>query len=226
LTEYYPVFLNLKNKLCVVIGGGKVAERKVISLLKAGAKVKIISPEVTETLKKLIQTHNLQWEKRPYQEEDLKEAFLVIAATNSPEVQVRVFQEAEEKGIPCNVVDKPELCSFIVPSVVQRGDLLIAISTGGASPAVARRIREKLESLFGEEYTIYLRLMRKIREKVLAKNLSPEEKERKLQTFALAPLPEYIKNRDFDLLATLLEKEGLSELIPEINILCKVSKDK
>lgn len=226
MTEYYPVFLNLKNKLCVVIGGGKVAERKVISLLKAGAKVKIISPEVTETLKKLIQTHNLQWEKRPYQEEDLKEAFLVIAATNSPEVQVRVFQEAEEKGIPCNVVDKPELCSFIVPSVVQRGDLLIAISTGGASPAVARRIREKLESLFGEEYTIYLRLMRKIREKVLAKNLSPEEKERKLQTFALAPLPEYIKNRDFDLLATLLEKEGLSELIPEINILCKVSKDK
>jgi precorrin-2 dehydrogenase/sirohydrochlorin ferrochelatase len=226
LTEYYPVFLNLKNKLCVVIGGGKVAERKVISLLKAGAKVKIISPEVTETLKKLIQTHNLQWEKRPYQEEDLKEAFLVIAATNSPEVQVRVFQEAEEKGIPCNVVDKPELCSFIVPSVVQRGDHLIAISTGGASPAVARRIREKLESLFGEEYTIYLRLMRKIREKVLAKNLSPEEKERKLQTFALAPLPEYIKNRDFDLLATLLEKEGLSELIPEINILCKVSKDK
>lgn len=226
MTEYYPVFLNLKNKLCVVIGGGKVAERKVISLLKAGAKVKIISPEVTETLKKLIQTRDIQWEKRPYQEEDLKEAFLVIAATSSPEVQVRVFQEAEEKGIPCNVVDKPELCSFIVPSVVQRGDLLIAISTGGASPAVARRIREKLESLFGEEYTIYLRLMRKIREKVLAKNLSPEEKERKLQTFALAPLPEYIKNRDLDLLATLLEKEGLSELIPEINILCRVSKDK
>lgn len=226
MTEFYPVFLNLKNKLCVVIGGGKVAERKVISLLKAGAKVKIISPEVTETLKKLIQTRDIQWEKRPYQEEDLKEAFLVIAATSSPEVQVRVFQEAEEKGIPCNVVDKPELCSFIVPSVVQRGDLLIAISTGGASPAVARRIREKLESLFGEEYTIYLRLMRKIREKVLAKNLSPEEKERKLQTFALAPLPEYIKNRDLELLATLLDKEGLSELIPELNILCRVSKDK
>ncbi len=226
MTEYYPVFLNLKNKLCVVIGGGKVAERKVLSLLKAGAKVKIVSPEVTETLKKLIQTQDIQWEKRPYQEEDLKGAFLVIAATNSPEAQAKVFKEAEEKGIPCNVVDKPEFCSFIVPSVVQRGDLIIAISTGGASPAVARRIREKLESLFGEEYTIYLRLMRKIREKVLSKNLSPEEKERKLQTFALAPLPEYIKDRDYDLLATLLDKEGLSELIPELNILCKVSRDK
>ncbi|BAU22891.1 siroheme synthase [Caldimicrobium thiodismutans] len=226
MTEYYPIFLNLKNRLCVVIGGGKVAERKVLSLVKAGAKVKIISPEVTEALKKIIRDYNLQWEGRPYQEGDLKEAFLVISATNSPEVQKKVFQEAEARKIPCNVVDKPELCSFIVPSKVQRGDLLIAISTGGASPAVARRIREKLESFFGEEYTIYLILMRKIREKILESRLSPEEKERKLQTFALAPIPEYIKNGDFTFLITLLEKEGLSELIPELNILYKSSRDK
>lgn len=226
MTEYYPIFLNLKARLCVVIGGGKVAERKVLSLIKAGAKVKIISPEVTTTLKKIIKDYNLHWEERPYQEGDLNEAFLVISATNSPEVQKKVFQEAEERRIPCNVVDKPELCSFIVPSIVQRGDLTIAISTGGASPAVARRIRERLESIFGVEYAIYLILMRKIREKVLESSLAPEEKERKLQTFAMAPIPEYIKNNDFELLVTLLEKEGLSEVIPELNTLYKSSRDK
>lgn len=209
IKDYFPVFLNLKNKLCVIIGGGKVAERKVENLLKAQAKIKIISPEISPGLKKLAEEGKICWEKRTYQKGDLNLAWLVIAATNDPEVQKQVFEEAEERRIFCNIVDVPDLCSFIVPSVVRRGALTIAISTSATSPAVARRIRETLESLIGEEYEFYLELMKNLRDQILMSELSQEEKEKKLQKFALAPIPIYIKNRDLILLKTLIEKEGL-----------------
>jgi len=160
ISEFFPVFLNLKDKLCIVVGGGKVAERKVENLLTAQAKVKVISPEVTLKLKKLAEEGKIEWEKRIYKKGDLNSAWLVIAATNNPEIQKEIFKEAEEKRIFCNVVDVPELCSFIVPSTIRRGLLTIAISTSGVSPAVARRLRETLEQIIGEEYTLYLKLMK------------------------------------------------------------------
>jgi precorrin-2 dehydrogenase/sirohydrochlorin ferrochelatase len=225
LTKYYPVFLKLEGKLCVVIGGGRVAERKVLSLLEASARVRLISPEATEKLKDLAQKGLIQWEKRGYQWGDLEGAFLVIAATNNPQVQEEVFQEAETKNLPCNVVDKPEFCNFIVPATVKREELVIAISTGGASPAVARRLREKLEETFGKEYALYLRLMRRVRERVLQMGLSPEEKEEKLQRLALAPLPLYLKHGDWDLVRIILEKEGLGEVSLEPFFPDKASRD-
>jgi len=121
----------------------------------------------------------------------------------------------EERKIFCNVVDQPDVSSFIVPSVVKRGALTLAISTSGASPAVSRRLRERLERLFGEEYASYLELMRRIRESILSKGLPQEEKERKLQVLALAPLDIYLKNKDYALIKAILEKEGLSEVILE-----------
>ncbi len=207
----------MEDKFVVVIGGGKVAERKILTLLDKGAKIKVISPELTPKLRELAELKHIIWENREYQKGDLKGAFLVIGATNNPLVQEQVFQEAEELGIPCNVVDKPEFCSFIVPSTIQRGDLTIAISTSGASPAVARRIRETLEEIFGQEYESYLKLMRKIREAIIKSPLPPEEKEKKLQIFALAPLPEYIKNGYVELLEAILTKENLKDLIPELD---------
>lgn len=225
LTEYYPVFLKLKDKLCVVIGGGKVAERKVLSLLEAGAKVKVISPDLTPKLKSLYEKGNFFWEERPYKRGDLTGAFLVVAATNDPLVQEEVFKEAEDKNIPCNIVDRPEYCTFIVPSTIRRGDLVIAISTSGVSPAVARRLREILETVYGKEYTLYLKLMRKLREKILKTDIPPKEKEEKLQKFALSALPIYLKYGDFALIKSILEKEGFSEIISEILSAYKVSKD-
>ena len=210
ISEFFPVFLNLKDKLCIVIGGGKVAERKVENLLIAQAKVKLISPEVTFKLKKLAEEGKIEWEKRVYKKGDLNSAWLVIAATDNPEIQKEVFKEAEEKHIFCNVVDVPELCSFIVPSTIRRGLLTIAISTSGVSPAVARRLRETLEEIIGEEYALYLKLMKDLRKQILNLNLSPEEKEEKLQKLALAPISRYIKYRDFKLLKVLIEKEGLT----------------
>lgn len=210
INKYFPVFLNLRDKLCIVIGGGKVAERKVNNLLKAGAKVKVISPEITLHLKKLAEEGKIEWERRSYEKGDLNLAWLVITATNNSDVQKEVYEEAEEKRIFCNVVDVPELCSFIVPSVIRCGDLNIAISTSGASPAVARRLRETLEEFIGKEYEIYLELMKNLRKQILNLNISPEEKESKLQRLALAPIPRYIKYRDFKLLRVLVEKEGLT----------------
>jgi precorrin-2 dehydrogenase/sirohydrochlorin ferrochelatase len=206
---YFPVFLNLEGKLCVVIGGGKVGERKVLSLLQAKAFVKLISPEATPVLQKLAEEGQILWEKRIYQPGDLEGAWLVVAATNDPSTQRSIYDEANAKRVFCNMVDVPEFCSFIVPSVVKRGSLTIAISTSGASPAVARRIRESLEMQFGPEYEIYLKLMENLRKQILELNLSPTEKEVKLHRLAMAPIPQYIRDRDLDLLKTIIEKEGL-----------------
>lgn len=226
MTEFYPIFLRLKDKLCVVVGGGVVAERKVLGLLTAGAKVKVISPELTEKLKNLNDEGKITWISREYQRGDLQGAFLVISATNNPKVQEEVYQEAGERGIPCNVVDNPKLCSFIVPSVIRRGDLTIAISTSGISPAVARRLREQLELIFPEEFSIYLNLMKIIREEILNSNLSYSEKEKKLQIFALAPILTYLESGDYELLRAILEKEGLSKALSEVLSLCKASRDR
>lgn len=193
----------------MVIGGGKVGERKVLSLLQAKAFVKLISPEATPVLQKLAEEGQILWEKRIYQPGDLEGAWLVVAATNDPSTQRSIYDEANAKRVFCNMVDVPEFCSFIVPSVVKRGSLTIAISTSGASPAVARRIRESLEMQFGPEYEIYLKLMENLRKQILELNLSPTEKEIKLHRLAMAPIPQYIRNRDLDLLKTIIEKEGL-----------------
>ena len=210
LINYYPVFLNLKDKICVVIGGGKVAERKIKSLLDCEAHIKLISPEITEDLKKLWQEKKIEWEQRKYKEGDLKGAFLVIAATSDKEVQKKIFKEAEERRIFCNVVDVPELCTFIVPSVIRRGELCIAISTSGASPALSRRIREKLEKEFSPSWEHHLKLIRHIRQEVLSSNLSPEEKEKKLTQFAFVPFYIYFERKEIDLIESILKKENIS----------------
>lgn len=162
--RYYPVFLNLKGRLCVVIGGGDVAERKVRGLLRAGARVKVVSPELTEGLEELRNRGLIKHVKRAYQEDDIRDAFLVIAATSEMDVNRAVFKDA--RNVPVNVVDVPELCSFIVPSIVNRGDLTVAISTSGVSPALARSIREELEAFFPEETGEFLEFLKDIRSRI------------------------------------------------------------
>ncbi len=207
---YYPVFLNLEGRLCVVVGGGRVGERKIEALLAAGARVKVISPEATPQVEKWAEEGRIELERRPYHEGDLSGAWLVIAATDDPETQKAVYSEAEKRHIFCNVVDKPEFCSFIVPSVVRRGRLQLAISTSGASPATARRIRERLEEEFGPEWETYLELMARWRREILSREISEEERRAIFTRLALAPLPEWIRNGDWHYVRALAEKEGLS----------------
>ena len=143
--SYYPVFLDLRGRPCVVIGGGEVAERKVTSLLEAGAQVTLISPGATQRLQAQAEGGMVRWERRPYQPGDLAGAFLVIASTDNPQVNKAIAQEAEAQGTLLNVVDVTRLCNFIAPSIIRRGPVTLAISTGGLSPALAKKLRIELE---------------------------------------------------------------------------------
>ena len=144
MPAYYPVFLNLAGKRCVIIGGGTIAEGKISTLKETGAQVTIISPEATPAIQKMAEKGVVEWTARKYQPGDLKGAFLGIAATDIRQVNQQIFQEAKERGVVLNVVDDPDLCAFITPSIVKRGPVTVAISTGGTSPALARKLRETL----------------------------------------------------------------------------------
>lgn len=193
--QYYPIFLDIKCKPCVVIGGGKVAERKVLSLLDAGAKVCVISPDATQGIKRLSQRKKLRLVQRHYESGDLKGAFLAYSATNNSSVNRMVFKEAQKKVVLLNVVDVPELCNFIVPSVVERGDLLIAISTSGKSPAMAKKIRQKLEREFGKEYAVFLKIMGIIRKGLLKKGMESDKNKKIFERLIDSPLLDLIRQK-------------------------------
>ncbi len=160
----YPVFLDIDAKLCVVIGGGSVAERKVRGLLDAGAQVRVISPEVSEGLADLAANDRIEWRRKEYASADLHGAFLVFAATDNRGIQQQVRLRAAENGQLVNVADDPGNCNFHVPASIRRGDLTLAVSTSGKSPAVAAMIRQKLEKEFGPEYGTLLQLMSLVRQ--------------------------------------------------------------
>ena len=143
--KYYPVFLNMQGQLCVVIGGGEVAERKVQALLEAGAVVTLIAPECTDGLVAMTSDSSVTWHQRTYETGDLEGAFIAIAATDDRAVNETVTKEATERNTPLNVVDVTDLCTFIAPSVIHRGPVTLAISTGGMGPALARKLRQELE---------------------------------------------------------------------------------
>ena len=162
-TVYYPVFLNIKGRKCAVIGGGQVALRKVIILLEHGAKVKVISLELCSELASLAEKKRISVLNREYRNGDLKGVFVAIAATDSSIINQQVAREAREKSALVNVVDDASNSDFIAPSIVRRGEITIAISTSGQSPALARKLRTKLEKEFGKEYARLGRLLGEVR---------------------------------------------------------------
>jgi precorrin-2 dehydrogenase/sirohydrochlorin ferrochelatase len=162
--DYYPAFLNLKGKKCVVIGGGKVAERKIVLLVRSCASIRVISPDLTPPLAKLKSAGKIRHIARKYKKGDLKSAFLAIAATSDEGVNRAVSLEAP---FLINVVDVPSLCNFILPAIVKCGPLTIAVSTSGASPAMAAVIRRELELLYGNETGQYLDFLAGLRKEVL-----------------------------------------------------------
>ena len=145
--NYFPIFLRVEGRACLVVGGGQIASRKVTALLRARAAVRVVAPEACAEVEALARDGVLRWEPRPYDARDLEGAHLVIAATRDRAVNARVSREAQSLRIPVNVVDDPELCTFIVPSIVDRSPVVVAISTGGASPALARMLRARLEAV-------------------------------------------------------------------------------
>jgi len=163
----YPLFLKLKNTKCVVIGGGSIAERKISSLLKAEADVTVISPELTKRLKILRDRGKICFQKRIYRHGDLDPFFLVIAATNSSEVNKKIFKEAIERGILINSVDDPENSNFFVPSLIRRGDLQIAFSSSGKVPYLTKKLREHFDKKFHRDLGRELKMLHKLRTKII-----------------------------------------------------------
>jgi precorrin-2 dehydrogenase/sirohydrochlorin ferrochelatase len=174
---YYPAFLDLKGKDCVVIGGGKVSLRKVNSLINCGARIFVFAPEIVPELESLAQAGKIIFEKKTYESDDLVGASLVICATDDSELNADIAREAKDRGLLVNVVNEPEVGNFIVPSTLRRGKLAIAVSTGGTSPALAKKIREKLEGEFGPEYELFLEAMENFRKKAQQKLNEEERKE-------------------------------------------------
>ncbi|SHF06479.1 precorrin-2 dehydrogenase / sirohydrochlorin ferrochelatase [Caldanaerobius fijiensis DSM 17918] len=148
---YYPIMLDLSNKKCLIVGGGSVAERKANDLLKAEACVTIISPKVTEGIENLYRERRVDLKLREYQQGDLEGYFLVIAATDVPEVNEEIYAEACDRGILINTVDQKERSMFISPAVLRKGDLIIAISTSGKSPLLARKIKQFLDDVISDD---------------------------------------------------------------------------
>jgi len=163
---YYPIFLDLQGKRCVVVGGGEVATRKVQGLLDAGAEVSVVSPTLTETLSMLAEWGIIQHTARAFQASDVDGCALVIGATDHLAVNTAVCEAARRQGIWVNIVDTPDACDFIAPAVVRRGALQIAISTGGKSPTLAKQIRIQLEQLYGQEYAELLTWLGEQRERI------------------------------------------------------------
>jgi siroheme synthase-like protein len=161
--RYYPVYLDLKERLALVVGGGVVAEGKIMQLVEADAEVRVVSPSLTPSLASLVDQGVIAWRDGFFQEADLDAARVVISATDDPATNEEVARAAAARGILCNVVDQPELCDFIAPAVIARGRLQISISTGGGSPALAQRVRREIEALIGEEYGELLELASELR---------------------------------------------------------------
>ena len=152
MPDYFAAFLDLRGRRCLVVGGGEIGERKARTLLQCGAQVTVVSPAVTRGLAALAAVGRVVDRRRTFRRSDLRGCALVVAATGDPSVDAAVAALGRRARVLVNVVDRPELCDFILPSVLQRGELQIAVSTGGRSPALAREIRRRLEALFGPEY--------------------------------------------------------------------------
>ncbi len=174
--DYYPVFLKLEGRKCLVIGGGGVAERKVRTLARCGADIYVVSPELTSGLKEMSDTGRIHHRAGFYHPTDLEDVFLVFCATDDDEINGAVAADCAARNIAVNVVDDPKRCSFVVPSVVHRGDFKLAISTGGNSPHLARVIRQDLETLFGPQFEEFTTFIGRVRKQVLQTVSDPEKR--------------------------------------------------
>jgi len=192
--KYYPISLDISNRRCVIVGGGEVAERKAGRLIESGAEVVVVSRRLTPVLERFRDGGRIRHVPAEYDKSLLEGAFLVFGTTDDPAVNEQVFRDARELGILVNVADDPKRCDFILPSLFERGDLQIAVSTGGKSPALARRLREEIEGLYGPEYAVYLSLLGDLRKKLMARGFPQHENKRLFEAVIASDLLNCIRS--------------------------------
>jgi len=189
------MFMKFEGRQCLVVGGGKVGEPKISGLLDTGARIRVVSLDATPVVREWAREGKIELDLRAFSSDDLDGAFVAVVATSSRTLNERVYREAQKRGVLCNVVDVPDLCDFFYPSIVRRGDLQIAVSTGGKSPSLAQKIRIQLEKQFGPGYAAWVAELGRTRQLILASDL---DKERKL-----------------DLLHSLASREALEAALAE-----------
>lgn len=173
-TPLFPMFLKLSGRACLVVGAGRLGEQKARGLIDSGANVRLVAPTATPAIVEAANRGSLLWLQRAYESRDLDGVFLVVAATSSSEVNHAIYEETQQRGILCNVVDDPPHCDFFYPAVVRRGHFQIAISTGGLSPALAQRIRIQLEEEFPPIYSSWLEFLGRQRSTLFRDVSNPE----------------------------------------------------
>jgi precorrin-2 dehydrogenase / sirohydrochlorin ferrochelatase len=195
VTSLFPMFLKLVGRPVLVVGAGKVGEPKIGALLETGARIRVVALQASPAVREWARAGRIELELRAFSTDDLAGVFLSVVATSSRSLNERVYQDAQQRGVLCNVVDVPDLCDFFYPAVVRRGDLQIAVSTSGQSPSLAQKIRQQLEKQFGPGYAAWVAELGETRKLILASDL---DKERKL-----------------DLLHSLASREALEAALAE-----------
>jgi len=210
IMTYYPIFLDIEDRPCAVVGGGEVARRKVEGLVACGARVRVVARDLTERLLALRDGGVIEHVPEDYSFAAVTGSFLVFGATDDEDVNGRIAADCRRAGILVNIADDPERCDFILPSVCRRGDLTIAVSTGGKSPALAKRIREELEDRYGEEYADLLEILGSLRGPVIARGLSADENREVFTGLLEGGILEAVRRRDWDEVRRLI-REGTGE---------------
>ena len=194
MTALFPIFLRLDGRKCVVVGAGNIAAQKLETLLDSGADLLIIAPVASSEIQDLARNGRVTWTQTEFAPEHLQGASLVIAATGNPAVNDAVYRAAQQHGVLCNSVDEPERCDFYYPALVRRGDLQIAISTAGKSPALAQRIRKELEEQFDSSYISWLNWLGTVRELFFKREIDPELRRKTLHRIAARTVFERFKS--------------------------------
>jgi precorrin-2 dehydrogenase/sirohydrochlorin ferrochelatase len=204
MSRFYPILLDLHGKKALVVGGGKVAERKIETLLNHGAIVQVVARDLTATLEDLRRSGRIEFLGEAFSDAFVDGAFVVFAATDDASLNRRVSRAAQQRGLLVNAVDQPADCNFIVPSVLSRGDLLVAVSTCGKSPAFARKVRVELERHFGEEYGLFLNLMGNLRKEVMSLRLPQEQNKMLFEQLVSSDLLAALREKNWDLASRII----------------------
>jgi len=203
---YYPAILDIAGRQALVIGAGKVGEGKIEGLLRGHAMVRVVSLTATEQVREWAAAGRIALELRAYRTADLDGCFMVIAATEDNDTNVQVFEDAEARQMLCNVVDVTHLCNFILPSIVRHGDLAIAVSTGGASPAMARRIRIAIGDCYGDEYAIALKVLGSLRAELKQRYPAPEDRKVIFERMVYSSFMDLVRADDAEGLEAWIER--------------------
>lgn len=220
--RHYPIFLDLTERNCLVVGAGSVGTRKLATLLESKVKqVLVIDPhEPCSEAKRMLQHPCCQFLKREFKDQDLADCFLVFACTNDQDLNIRINKLCRKKNILCNVVDQPDQGDFILPALYTQGDLVLAISTGGYSPALSRKIRQQLEHCFGPEYKILTKLLGRVRPLILEISTDSSANRDIFRSLIQEPVLEAIQSQDLDRLKKLMQQRLPNKLHPKLGAIC------